>query len=284
MNDQRRGKIGQIPRFIRDELNTRLDDGQDANQILPWLNGLPTVRELLARLFDGASITKQNLSAWRQGGFKEWLFFQQFIDSAEAMRDNAEELHERFGSDGSDTLPRKLVDSLLTHVTARMAGSIAAWQGSEPSPEMEVLLKMSQYIVKLQRALCQTELHDANMRQRKRAEERSLGHFLDAGLTVSDYLQYMGLKSPQKTKPAEQAPKRAKKKAANRPSSPESQSKPVQAGQGSQHNQAAPPKSTEPPIVENVTATTDTQIKSSPPLTSQPPGPARVRNENALIA
>jgi hypothetical protein len=270
MNDQRRGKIGQIPRFIRDELNTRLDDGQDANQILPWLNGLPTVRELLARLFDGASITKQNLSAWRQGGFKEWLFFQQFIDSAEAMRDNAEELHERFGSDGSDTLPRKLVDSLLTHVTARMAGSIAAWQGSEPSPEMEVLLKMSQYIVKLQRALCQTELHDANMRQRKRAEERSLGHFLDAGLTVSDYLQYMGLKSPQKTKPAEQAPKRAKKKAANRPSSPESQSKPVQAGQGSQDNQAAPPKTTEHAAPQKVESENPTQPAVSPPNPSPP--------------
>jgi hypothetical protein len=37
---------------------------------------------MLAKRFSGAPTTKQNLNAWRRGGFKEWLFFQEFLDSA----------------------------------------------------------------------------------------------------------------------------------------------------------------------------------------------------------
>jgi hypothetical protein len=86
MSGQRRGKIARLPRSVRDQLNLRLDDGWDAGQILPWLNDLPEVREVLARHFNGASISPQNLSAWRQGGFNEWLLFHQFLESVERAK------------------------------------------------------------------------------------------------------------------------------------------------------------------------------------------------------
>ena len=73
----RKGKIGSLPREIREEINERLLDGQLAPEILPWLNALPAVRDRLAgRPRAGeevAEITDGNLSEWRAGGFKEWL-------------------------------------------------------------------------------------------------------------------------------------------------------------------------------------------------------------------
>lgn len=73
----RKGKIGSLPREIREEINERLLDGQLAPEILPWLNALPAVRDRLAarpRAGDEvAEITDGNLSEWRAGGFAEWL-------------------------------------------------------------------------------------------------------------------------------------------------------------------------------------------------------------------
>jgi hypothetical protein len=66
------GKIDTLPAALRDELNTRLEDGQTGSQILPWLNALPEVRTHLKAKFQGTEITDQNLSNWRNGGFKKW--------------------------------------------------------------------------------------------------------------------------------------------------------------------------------------------------------------------
>jgi hypothetical protein len=73
----RKGKIAGLPREIREELNERLADGQQGPAILPWLNGLPAVRDRLAarsRADSGevAEITDGNLSEWRAGGYQEW--------------------------------------------------------------------------------------------------------------------------------------------------------------------------------------------------------------------
>src|SRR5215472_5415538 len=73
------GKIARLPKHIREQLNRRLDDGQPASEILPWLNALPEVQEILAAQFDSAPITPQNLSRWHLGGFKQWLQNQQSL-------------------------------------------------------------------------------------------------------------------------------------------------------------------------------------------------------------
>lgn len=64
------GKIDNLPAAIRADLNARLDDGQPGSEILPWLNGLPEVKTELARRWNAAPITDQNLSNWRLGGYK----------------------------------------------------------------------------------------------------------------------------------------------------------------------------------------------------------------------
>jgi len=68
----RNGKIARLPRLIRHQLNTRIEDAEPGPALLKWLNGLPEVQELLARDFESRPINEQNLSDWRQGGFRDW--------------------------------------------------------------------------------------------------------------------------------------------------------------------------------------------------------------------
>ena len=66
------GKISRLPREIREQVNKKLDAGEPGNRLVNWLNELPAVRALLAGEFGGAAINEQNLSNWKQGGFREW--------------------------------------------------------------------------------------------------------------------------------------------------------------------------------------------------------------------
>jgi hypothetical protein len=69
MFSSRTGKIACLPEEIRDELNYRMADGVKGPELLPWLNSLPEARDVLVRHFGG-----RDLSAWRRGGFRDWLF------------------------------------------------------------------------------------------------------------------------------------------------------------------------------------------------------------------
>lgn len=69
----RTGKIARLPLRIREELNQRLQDGEPGRKLVTWLNSLPDVRAILAADFGGRPIRPQNLSEWRQGGYRDWL-------------------------------------------------------------------------------------------------------------------------------------------------------------------------------------------------------------------
>src|SRR5689334_9404477 len=67
------GKIARLPGVVRDELNRRLHNGALGRELLPWLNTLPEVQRILAQRFASRPITEDNISAWRHGGFQDWL-------------------------------------------------------------------------------------------------------------------------------------------------------------------------------------------------------------------
>jgi len=52
------GKIARLPLAVREELNTRLRNGESGRKLVPWLNGLPAAREVLAAECKGAPITE----------------------------------------------------------------------------------------------------------------------------------------------------------------------------------------------------------------------------------
>ena len=76
------GKIGRLPAGIQEDVNLRLQEGWEGPQLLAWLNSLPAVREVLDRKFGGREIKHQNLTAWRQGGYREWKFRRDFFLAA----------------------------------------------------------------------------------------------------------------------------------------------------------------------------------------------------------
>ena len=84
----RNGKIARLPYSIRDLLNRRLHDGEPGNSLVEWLNGLPKVREILEDEFGGRSISEQNLSEWKQGGFEDWLRHQETREWVQKAEDD----------------------------------------------------------------------------------------------------------------------------------------------------------------------------------------------------
>jgi hypothetical protein len=72
----RTGKIARLPKELREQLNRRLDDQEPAAQLAEWLNARPEVQAVLKDQFAGRPISEQNVSDWRNGGFRDWQQFQ----------------------------------------------------------------------------------------------------------------------------------------------------------------------------------------------------------------
>lgn len=72
-NKIRNGKIAKLPAHIREELNSRIQNGETGTHLVDWLNGLPEVQAVLAEHFEGKKIIPQNMYEWRIGGYAEWL-------------------------------------------------------------------------------------------------------------------------------------------------------------------------------------------------------------------
>jgi len=58
----RQGKIARLPHPIPEQINQRLQNGEEGKQIAEWFNTLPEVTSLMAGEFDGQPINENNLS------------------------------------------------------------------------------------------------------------------------------------------------------------------------------------------------------------------------------
>ena len=90
----RRGKIARLPRDIREQLNRRLEDGEQAVRLAEWLNSLPEVKAILATDFENRPINEVNLTDWKQGGFLEWQSHRYRATDLQESRAHAKELAE----------------------------------------------------------------------------------------------------------------------------------------------------------------------------------------------
>ena len=145
----RNGKIAHLPRSIRDELNQRLERSQPASQILPWLNGLEEVREIIKEEFDGVPISEQNLSQWRQGGFQEWLVLRELCQEAGDVSELAEAMQEETGQG-------VLADDVAVVLAARFGTLIAKWDGEVDAKfeaKSRVLNRLCRSVVQLQHGM-----------------------------------------------------------------------------------------------------------------------------------
>lgn len=109
----RKGKIARLPKTIRDQINGRLADNQPASVILPWLNALEAVRAILSEHFGGDLVNDQNLSAWRTGGFAEWMTKNDQVERTRSKAAHALELVKAGGHHLTDGMAAIIAGELL---------------------------------------------------------------------------------------------------------------------------------------------------------------------------
>jgi len=108
------GKIGRLRRHLRDELGIRLEDGQDGQTILDWLNAKSEVQMMLKDYFEGRPITAQNLSEWRQTGHQEWLRQQETIGYVNQLCEQGQAMDtDEYAESVSDRLAAVLAGELM---------------------------------------------------------------------------------------------------------------------------------------------------------------------------
>ena len=109
-----RSKIARLPNEVREELNRRLRDGTAGRKLVAWLNSLPVAQAVLAAEFKGKTIREQNLSNWRQSGYRDWLAVQEAMAQVrQAAAEGGKELKE--AGQGA------LTDHLATYVAVKYA-------------------------------------------------------------------------------------------------------------------------------------------------------------------
>lgn len=138
----RRGKIARLPRGIREQVNRRLDDGQEAKGVAEWLNGLPEVAAVMAEEFGGEPISESNLSQWKTGGYADW-------EAQEEKRERVRQLTEEALELGEDADGMGLAERLAVVAAAELVLSMREGLNKNMGPEerrkwlMEVLREIA---------------------------------------------------------------------------------------------------------------------------------------------
>jgi hypothetical protein len=156
-----------------------MEDGEDGAELLAWLNGLPDVQRRIKADWEGAPISKQNLSEWRLGGFREWHIHHELRNQAYNLTEHAEKIE-----DWVDT--PLLAGKMTAILAARYAALLNSWDGT-PNPGFEenlrVLRGLNRDLALLQKTLQQAGRHeiehlqheeDADEKKREKLKQRAL--------------------------------------------------------------------------------------------------------------
>ena len=108
-----RSKIGRLPYAVRNELCERIRDGNVGEEILKWINRHPAYRAIKL-----PAISAQNLSAWRDTGYTDWLRDQDRTEHLRKLAEFADAIATKTGGDpsavGARILTGRLLDALET--------------------------------------------------------------------------------------------------------------------------------------------------------------------------
>ena len=143
MNPTRNGKIARLPLLVREHLNHRLQDGEQGKKLVAWLNSLPEVRSVIHTEFGGRPVREQNLSEWKQGGYRDWLALQ---EAREATTRLDEELAEC-----DDGEARPLSETLARWLAVRYAVATRRLVATEGPEHWRLLRQLSKDVVELRR-------------------------------------------------------------------------------------------------------------------------------------
>lgn len=149
----RNGKIARLPREIRDELNRRLDDGEQNARLVKWLNGLPEVRRVLESDFGGRPVNEVNLADWKNGGFLDWQARQEALTLIQDLKTSGEEL--------TQVTAAELTEPLTAAVIAQYAAAVYRSNADKTEEPMARVRRLGKSLRDLDR-----------LRRREQARER----------------------------------------------------------------------------------------------------------------
>ena len=159
----RLGKIARLPLAIREELNTRLLEGDPAHLLIEWLNTDPAVVDVLNTDFGGELISEQNIGQWRRGGYMEWALVRECAATARGLSESSEDI----ASTGISA------EHLLTVLTAHHAKILTELQSAavDELDELERRIDLLRKLTNAALALRRREFHAARLEiARERAE------------------------------------------------------------------------------------------------------------------
>ena len=168
-----KGKIARLPAKVRDQVCQRLHDGQPGSVILPWLNALPEVKELVFHGFKGIPVGDENLSVWRKTGYQDWLRRHERIERTKELSRYAAEVSRANGASIADGAAAIASGKLLELLEA--VDEAAADQEDEKKPKKlpgEILIAVANALGGLRTS----EQNDVRLRQNdkrlKQTDER----------------------------------------------------------------------------------------------------------------
>jgi len=140
------GKIARLPKEVREQLNRRLQDGEPGETLLDWLNALPKVQKILAAQFGGRPISKQNLSEWKQGGYRDW-------ERAEEDRLRVERITKQAAQLGASEEESPLSERLAAVLLVELAGTFEELKDESPplSERWQCLRQMLREVAQVRR-------------------------------------------------------------------------------------------------------------------------------------
>jgi len=191
MNLTRNGKIARLPLAIRQELNRRLDEGEQGKKLVAWLNGLPEVQAIVTAEFGGKPIREQNLSEWKQGGYRDWLAQQEALEIAERLGEDAAEWAREGHAPLTDTVAHWLAARYAVatrrvaetdgregwHLLREMCGDIVELRKGDHSAER---LRIERERLELEKEKTKEQIHEKleELLKQRRTKQRLFGEGL----------------------------------------------------------------------------------------------------------
>ena len=175
MNLTHNGKIGRLPKAVQEQLNRRLENGENGRRLVAWLNSLPEVQAVVAAEFGGKPVREQNLSEWRKHGYAKWLRQQEALDMARQLAADAGELQPAGA--------QPLTDQMAVWLTARYLMAIRKLGDKNPNgkPDLKVLREFCHDVVALRRgdhSAARLKIEQERLeRNREETEAEAVEHF-----------------------------------------------------------------------------------------------------------
>jgi hypothetical protein len=181
----RNGKIARLSCWIRDQLNGRLQNGEQGVKLLKWLNGLPEVQKVLGEDFSGRPINEQNLSEWKQGGYEDWLRHQDTLAWVRALAEESGDLEEEAG----DLSVADLLSTPLAVALGHCMHELTAGAQNDPGQRKE-LLAVARELTELRRSdhtadrlRIDNERWEAERQEKANKELEKMRHEIEAAET-----------------------------------------------------------------------------------------------------